>query len=226
MSRRITQSGIKRTAAAQRAGFSFPQGRLLVFAKAPIPGHAKTRLAGKLGARGAARLQARLTRHSVKTAVAARLAPLQLWYATRPVHAFFAACRREYPLTLHAQHGSDLGWRMQHALAVALHGSRYAVLMGSDCPALTSAVLKKAFKTLSSGADVVLVPALDGGYVLIGVRHSAARLFQGISWGSEHVLAQTRVRLRRLGLSWVELPPLADVDRPQDLRGLRLIFGR
>lgn len=201
---------------------AYPDARLLVFAKAPIPGRAKTRLAGKLGARGAAGLQARLTRHAVTTVLSARLAPLQLWCAPSKAHAFFAACRRDYPLTLHTQHGADLGRRMQSALACALRDCNYAVLIGSDCPSLTPAVLRDALRALQAGSDVVLVPALDGGYVLIGVRRSAVRLFQGIEWGSAKVLAQTRHRLRQLGLRWVELPALADVDRPGDLRGLDL----
>jgi len=197
--------------------YLYPQSRLLIFAKAPIPGRSKTRLAGKLGARGAARLHARLTRQTVTTALRAQLAPLQLWCAPSSTHSFFAACRRDYPLTLHRQHGADLGRRMHHALTRALRGSGSAVLIGSDCPALTPAVLKNAFAALRDGADVVLVPALDGGYVLIGVRRSAARLFQAVKWGSERVLAQTRRRLRQLNLTCVELPALADVDTPADL---------
>jgi len=197
--------------------YLYPESRLLIFAKAPIPGRSKTRLAGKLGARGAARLHARLTRQTVTTALRAQLAPLQLWCAPSSTHGFFAACRRDYPLTLHRQHGIDLGRRMHHALTRALRGSGSAVLIGSDCPALTPAVLKNAFAALRDGADVVLVPALDGGYVLIGVRRSAARLFQAVRWGSERVLAQTRRRLRQLNLTCVELPALADVDTPADL---------
>jgi rSAM/selenodomain-associated transferase 1 len=205
------------------ARYLFPHSQLLIFAKAPIPGRSKTRLAGKLGARGAARLQARLTRQTVTIALRACLAPLQLWCAPSSTHAFFAACRRDYPLTLHRQHGADLGRRMHHALTHALQGSGCAVLIGSDCPAFTPAVLKNAFAALHDGADVVLVPALDGGYVLIGVRRSAARLFQGIRWGSDRVLMQTRRRLRQLNLQCVELPALADVDTPADLMRLKRI---
>lgn len=199
----------------------YPQSRLLIFAKAPIPGRSKTRLAGKLGARGAARLQARLTRRTVSTALRARLAPLQLWCAPSSKHAFFAACRRDYPLTLHRQHGADLGRRMHHALTHALQANHCVVLIGSDCPAFTPTVLQNAFTALHDGADVVLVPALDGGYVLIGVRRSAARLFQGIRWGSDRVLTQTRHRLRQLNLNYVELPALADVDTPADLMRMK-----
>lgn len=198
------------------AHYRYPRSRLLIFAKAPIPGRSKTRLAGKLGARGAARLQARLTRHTVSQALRANLAPVQLWCAPDSAHGFFAACRRDFPLTLRRQHGADLGQRMQHALTRALRESGSAVLIGSDCPALTPAVLGNAFAALRNGADVVLVPALDGGYVLIGVRRSAPRLFQGVQWGSARVLAQTRRRVRQLNLRCVELPALGDVDTAAD----------
>ncbi len=215
-------AGPRAVASAAVAHYLYPQSRLLVFAKAPIPGRSKTRLAGKLGARGAARLQARLTRHTLNTASHAHLAPLQLWCAPNSMHPFFAACRRDYPLALHRQHGADLGRRMHHALLHALRGGRSAVLIGSDCPAFTPAVLKNAFAALDEGADVVLVPALDGGYVLVGVRRrAAARLFQGIAWGSGRVLSQTRSRLRQLQLKCVELPALADIDTPVDYRKMK-----
>ncbi len=212
-------------AAAVAACYLYPQSRLLVFAKAPIPGRCKTRLAGKLGARGAARLQARLTRQTVSTGLRAHLAPLQLWCAPDSAHAFFAACRRDFPLTLHRQHGSDLGRRMQHALAHALRDSSFAVLIGSDCPGFTPAVLRSAFAALHDGTDVVLVPALDGGYVLVGVRRAAARMFQGMAWGSNRVLGQTRRRLHRMQLKCVELPALGDVDTPADLRKMTNVSG-
>lgn len=201
--------------------YRYPRARLLVFAKAPIPGRSKTRLAGKLGRRGAARLQARLTRQVLTMAQGAYLAPLHLWCAPSSTHAFFAACRRDYSLSVHRQQGNDLGQRMQHALTRTLRSGRHAVLIGTDCPALTPTLLQQAFHALDDGTDVVLVPALDGGYVLIGMRQAAARLFQGVPWGSDRVLAQTRRRLRQLKLAWVELPAVTDVDTPADLRAMR-----
>lgn len=210
-------AGVRRSASKS---WVFPQAALLVFAKAPIAGRAKTRLIDKLGTRGAARLHARLTRRVLSTARRAHLAPLTLCYSPARTHGFFHACRRDFALRLQPQHGTDLGQRMHHALAAALRHSECAILIGSDCPALSAAVLRTAFEALCGAADVVLVPATDGGYVLIGMRRAAAGLFQGVEWGSTRVWAQTRRRLKKLRLRWTELAPLNDIDRPADLRHL------
>ncbi|MHB8472754.1 MAG: TIGR04282 family arsenosugar biosynthesis glycosyltransferase [Gammaproteobacteria bacterium] len=198
----------------------YPRACLLVFAKAPIAGRAKTRLIPKLGARGAARLHARLTRRTLTIAVQAQWASLQLCYSPARTHGFFQGCRRDFALSLQVQQGDDLGQRMHHALAIALCHYDLAILIGSDCPGLSARVLRAAFKVLRNGSDVVLVPATDGGYVLVGMRHAAARLFHGLDWGSSRVLTQTRRRLKKLQLRWTELAPLADVDRPEDIRGV------
>lgn len=210
-------AGIRR---ARSTHYVFPEAALLVFAKAPIAGRAKTRLIDKLGAHGAARLHARLTRRVLAVATRARLAPLRLCYSPARTHGFFHASRRDFALSLRPQHGADLGQRMHHALAAALRHCECAILVGSDCPGLSAAVLRAAFEALRSDADVVLVPATDGGYVLIGMRRAAAGLFQGVDWGSARVLAQTRRRLKKLQLRCMELTPLNDIDRPADLRHL------
>ncbi len=199
----------------------FPQSRLLVFAKAPVPGQVKTRLIGTLGRRGATGLYRRLLRRTLSMATAARLCPVQLWCAPDSRHGFFGACRREYGVTLHRQRGGDLGARMQQALAVVLRHSSCALLIGGDCPSLNEAVLRTALAALTQGRDAVVGPAEDGGYVLIGLRNPCAALFRTIPWGSGTVLAATRRRLRRSALNWVELPPGWDVDRPADVRRLK-----
>jgi glycosyltransferase A (GT-A) superfamily protein (DUF2064 family) len=93
-------------------------------------------------------------------------------------------------------------------------------LIGSDCPALAPRHLRRADKALRGGADAVLAPAEDGGYVLIGLSRFDRRLFDGIAWGSAKVLEETRARLRALGWRWQELETLWDVDRPADYRRL------
>ena len=94
-------------------------------------------------------------------------------------------------------------------------------MIGTDCPALTAGELRAAAKALQAGNDAVFVPAEDGGYVLIGLRHPIASLFYGIPWGTDQVMDHTRARLRSAGLRWQELAPLWDVDRPEDLDRLR-----
>ena len=189
--------------------------RVVVFARAPVPGRAKTRLIPALGAEGAAELAARLTEHSLRAAKAARLGPVELWGAPDASHRFFAECARRYGVALRPQVRGDLGSRMHRALAAGTP----AILIGSDIPAMTAAYLRAAARALGR-ADVVLGPAGDGGYVLIGMNRAQPSLFRGMAWGGRSVLAQTRRRILRAGLRAQELAPLFDVDRPEDLARL------
>ena len=203
--------------------YEFPTARLLIFAKAPVPGRVKTRLAGQLGTRGAADLYKKLLRRTLAIARAARLCPVELWCAPDGRHGFFTACRREYGVRLRRQCGGDLGRRMNHALKRTLAARQFAVLIGGDCVSLGAAELRAAFTRLAAGRDAMLGPARDGGYLLIGLRQSRPVLFRGIAWGTSAVLAATRRRLRRTGVDWAELPPGWDVDTPADLRRLRRV---
>jgi hypothetical protein len=94
-------------------------------------------------------------------------------------------------------------------------------LIGGDCVSLGEAELRAAFGLLAAGREVVLGPAADGGYVLIGLNQPCPTLFRGIAWSTPTVLAATRRRLGRAGMNWAELPPGWDVDTPADLRRLR-----
>jgi glycosyltransferase A (GT-A) superfamily protein (DUF2064 family) len=105
---------------------------------------------------------------------------------------------------------------MATALDSALERADRAVLIGTDCPGYHGAYLSAALDALTDH-DAVLGPAADGGYVLIGLRRPAAALFAGMPWGTDAVLAGTRSALASLGWSWVELPTLSDLDRPEDL---------
>ena len=182
---------------------------IIVFAKAPVPGAAKTRLVPALGEWGAARLHARLVRHAVRTALAAGLGRVEL-HGTRR-HSFFETLG--VPFTL--QRGDDLGERMYYAL------SRHpgAILIGTDCPELTVADLRRARRLLQGGCDAVLAPAEDGGYALIGLRTVSAEIFRNIRWGTSSVYDETVKRLERY--RWRALRTVWDVDRPADLARLR-----
>jgi len=201
--------------------YAFPDARLLIFAKAPTPGRVKTRLAGRLGARRAADLYKKLLRGALAMTASARLCPVELWCAPEVRHGFFAACRREYGIRLRRQCAGDLGRRMNHALNRTLSSRNQAVLIGGDCASLGAAELQDAFQRLAAGAQVVLGPAVDGGYVLVGLSHPCPAMFRDIAWGTATVLAATRQRLRRTGVKWTELPLGWDVDTPADLQRLR-----
>ena len=193
---------------------------IAVFARAPNAGEVKTRLIAQLGAEGAAALQSALIRRALATALAAKLGSVSLWCAPDCGHPLFVTCAEEFDVPLHPQHGDDLGERMLNAFAQLCRG-RYALLIGTDCPALTAEMLRSAASALLDNNDAVFVPAEDGGYVLIGLRYAIASLFDGIPWGSETVMAQTRERLRAAGVRYRELAPSWDVDRPADLERLR-----
>jgi rSAM/selenodomain-associated transferase 1 len=188
---------------------------VLVFARAPSPGRVKTRLAPRLGAWGAARLHARLTRQALCTAAAARCGPVEL-HATG-AHPILRRYARELRVPLRLQRGCDLGERMERALARA----RPAIVIGTDCPELRPGDLARAARLLQGGVHVVVAPARDGGYVLIGARRSSPRLFAGIEWGGERVYAETLRRLEGLGLTWRALREMQDIDRPADLDALK-----
>lgn len=192
---------------------------VLVMAKAPLPGLAKTRLIPALGAAGAAALAARMLRHTLDEALAVGLGPVTLCAAPQASHPAFAEIAREGRITMADQGDGDLGARMQRALERALTAHAGALLIGTDAPALDAAVLRAAHAALTAH-DAVLVPAHDGGYVLIGLRRVEPRLFEGMPWSTPQVLALTRERLRESGLRWAELPALHDIDEPADLAHL------
>ncbi len=193
---------------------------LILFAKAPVPGQVKTRLIPYLGAERACALHVDLVRRAIETTKGSRIKHIELWCAPDADHPFFIACRRRYGVSLHRQEGIDLGSRMAGALSMVLERARSALLIGSDCPALTADDLDAAARALSEGYDAVLGPAADGGYVLIGLRQAAPELFTGIPWGSAQVGHMTRNRMKALALRCWELPVRPDVDRPADLAGL------
>lgn len=194
-----------------------PEAAIAVFAKAPVPGEVKTRLAGVLGPDAAASLHAGLVRHALATAVNARLGPVSLWCMPDAGHSFFERCATEFGVRLETQQGADLGERMARAFE---REGRPLLVIGADCPALGATHLAQAAASLRD-ADAVLVPAEDGGYVLVGLARPVRGLFEGIPWGTAAVMAHTRGRLEHAHARWVELDPLWDVDRPDDYARLQ-----
>ena len=186
-----------------------------ILARAPVPGAAKTRLIPALGAVGAARLQRWMLQRTVAMALVADVGPVSLWCAGDPAHPDFAVCRAFGRVDLHPQAEGDLGERMLAAVASSPTPAGTLVI-GTDCPALDAAHLCESARALGDH-DAVVIPAEDGGYVLIGMKTPAPEAFAGVDWGSARVMAQTRQRLAALGWRWQEADPLWDVDLPQDL---------
>lgn len=193
---------------------TYPRSRLLIFAKAPLPGWAKTRLIPLLGRAGAARLQAALLRSTVTMACEAALAPVELWIAGQGDEAELARLAYGQEVPVHYQDGLDLGERMYRAtLATPRPGP--LVIIGTDCLEMDRGVLQQAFAALAR-TDMVLQPAEDGGYTLIGLRRTDAAVFRGIDWGSDRVLEQSVEKASSLGWSVAFLPMSWDLDRPED----------
>lgn len=190
------------------------QAPLAILAKAPIPGRVKTRLIPALGAEGASRLHERLLRHTVDTALAATSPQhVTLWTALDHAHPLFQELAARHGIRLRAQPEGDLGERMFQALQAM---DAPGLLIGSDCPAITPALLRRCQAALTD-ADAVFLPAEDGGYALVGVRRADRRLFASIDWGTSRVMAQTRDRADDLSWRLTCLARLWDVDRPEDL---------
>jgi uncharacterized protein len=185
-----------------------------ILAKAPVAGFAKTRLVVRLGAEGAASIAARLIARAVDTACRSGVGPVTLWATPDEQHPLFQSIRTRYGLALRPQSGADLGARMCAAMAAA-RGP--ALVIGTDCPALTPDYLRMGADVLRRPCDAVLFPAEDGGYALIGLRAPRSAIFEEMPWGTSGVLGKTRCRLKQLGLSWREPITLWDVDLPEDL---------
>ncbi len=192
--------------------------RVIVFARFPEAGQAKTRLIPALGAERAARLQAVLTRRILEVArrfCSVRRCDLEVRFAGGEVSSMcslFGAENRYSP-----QHGASLGERLDHAVSTAFkEGAKRVLVIGTDCPEIEPTVLDVAFDNLAH-ADVVLGPAIDGGYYLIGLRDHRPELFREIEWGTEIVLRQTLERARQAHCQVHQLKPLSDVDYPEDL---------
>ena len=195
--------------------FKYPDLRILLFAREPVCGEVKTRLHDAIGVAKAYDLHCAMLRYQVDNILAANLAPLELWVSGNTENPVLAAL----PLNdcIYQQVGSDLGERMQFAVVTARSRSRAAVLVGTDCPSVDRDYLEAALECLSSGKQLVIGPAEDGGYVLLGVSENWPLLFEDMPWGTDNVLPLTLERAGGLGLDLELLPSRWDVDRPEDL---------
>ncbi|HYF32975.1 MAG TPA: TIGR04282 family arsenosugar biosynthesis glycosyltransferase [Chitinophagaceae bacterium] len=193
----------------------------MIFTKNLVYGRVKTRLAATIGDQSAFEVYKALIAHT--------------YSVTRPLHIDKAIFYDSYIEQDDAgtegfqklvQQGNDLGERMSNAFAQVLaDGYEKAVVIGADCPELDEAILKKAFELLNRH-DVVIGPAADGGYYLLGIKKLYAGLFTGISWSSPAAFDETIGKCKAYGLSIAQLPVLHDVDYESDLRYIRPATAR
>jgi uncharacterized protein len=196
----------------------FSQQHLIIFTRYPEPGKTKTRLIPALGTLGAANLQREMTEYTISQVKELQTTVSISWEVR------FAGGDWQlmedwlgFGLVYQSQGGGDLGSRMARSLFDAFQRSaEKVIIIGTDCPGVNSQILIQAFEQLHT-CDLVLGPAIDGGYYLIGLRRFIPELFANIDWGTSQVLQQTVDIAEALNISYMFLPPLADVDRPEDL---------
>ena len=194
--------------------------RVVILAKAPQPGAVKTRLIPALGSTGAAALARRMLDHALGQALGAGVGPVELCMSPSPGDAAWQGVNLPADVLFTAQSEGDLGQRMASAVQrVTTRCGQPVLLMGSDCPALTSDEITHAAGQLQDH-DTVLIPAADGGYVLIGLKSPCHALFSDMPWSTPAVCAETLRRAAVLGLTVWQGPSLHDIDEPADLARL------
>ena len=190
---------------------------VVIFGREPVPGEVKSRLAEGIGAQAAAGIYAATLEHTLEVARTSG-ARVVLSLADVPSGAWV----RDIEGAIEIQRGANLGDRMDDAFARRFaEGEQRVVLIGSDCPWMTSSHIIKASAKLG-GADAVLGPSADGGYWLVAQRPPGLPLFARIPWSTSETLARTRTRIRALGGTWSELEELVDIDTADDLE---LVLG-
>ncbi|MGV9011146.1 MAG: TIGR04282 family arsenosugar biosynthesis glycosyltransferase [Flavobacteriales bacterium] len=194
---------------------------LLVFLRAPVLGKVKTRLAATLGKERALEIYKRLLQHTIEQGAQLGIVR-QAWYADDlPADEPCAALG----FSVHQQAGADLGERMQRAFDAGFaDGHGPIIIIGTDLPQLSAALLREAFEALNTH-DAVIGPANDGGYYLLGLQKPCAALFQGKTWSTDTVFKRTTEDLKRLGRTWKTLPELVDIDTEEDLERVGLTWA-
>ena len=200
--------------------------RLIVFTRYPEPGKAKTRLIPVLGAEGAANLHRQMTEYTisqVRQLQTDRDVAIEVYFTASDMPPARLRDRAAFQnwlgsdLIYHPQGEGDLGTRMGQAFKTAFSsGIDSAIIIGTDCPSLNADLIAEAFQKLDQN-DLVLGPATDGGYYLIGLRRLIPELFVGINWGTSEVYQKTVQIANNLKLSVANLTFLSDIDRPEDL---------
>lgn len=192
-----------------------------VFARPPVAGKAKTRLLPAIGAAGTEKLQAHLIEKTLNIVCHNPRARVTLFVRGDTTHPYIAACAHRFNIPTREQVGHNLGARMHAAFVHMLATYPRALIVGVDNLTLTGNLLLEADEALQK-ADVVVQPAADGGYTLIGLSRPRAALFKGIPWGTHDVMRLTRERIAQEGLRVAELATTWDLDTPTDLgRALR-----
>lgn len=193
--------------------------RIVIFAKAPVPGFTKTRLIPALGDDGAAELSKLLLQYTVNQALAAGIGVVELCVTPAKEHPIWQTVELPANIEWSCQQGGDLGNRLSGAAQRVVGNGEAMLLTGTDCPELSAERIRASAIALKS-YDTSLIPAVDGGYVLLGLKRFIPSIFTNIPWSTSSVVKLTRGRILENGYTVKELPVLHDIDEPQDLRFL------
>ncbi|MFP2767963.1 TIGR04282 family arsenosugar biosynthesis glycosyltransferase [Oceanisphaera sp. KMM 10153] len=192
--------------------------RIIIFAKAPVAGLAKTRLIPALGADGAARLARQMLMSTLNASMSADTGPVELCMSPAPGAIEWRHLPLPPGIERSDQGEGDLGQRMARAARRGLvaNGHEQVLLIGTDCPQLSPELLRRTARQLVD-SDCLLHPTIDGGYALLGLRRFHTSLFEHMPWSTDRVAAITRERIARLGWRCVLGERLQDIDEPHDL---------
>ena len=193
--------------------------RIVIFAKEPQPGFSKTRLIPALGAQGAATLAKLLLERMLQAAIASEVGVVELCVTPWSSEEVWRKVGVPVSVQLTDQGDGDLGVRMARAAQRVIDAGESVLLVGTDCPQLDAGQLQIAALALQD-ADATLIPALDGGYVLLGLNQYDASVFSGIAWSTSNVATATQERIQALHWRVQTLAPLHDIDEPADLQYL------
>jgi uncharacterized protein len=193
--------------------------RIVIFAKAPVAGLAKTRLIPALGIEGAGQLAQRMLQHTLATACASKLGTVELCTTPEKSDVAWLPFGIPHHVAISAQGDGDLGARMARAALRTIDAGEFVILIGTDCPAITVATLQAAAAALQDH-DASLVPTFDGGYALLGLKSFDYGLFDNMAWSTCTVAGETLARMKQMDWQVKVLDTLHDIDEPDDLRWL------
>ena len=197
----------------------YANAKILIFAKSPVVGKVKTRLAKSIGAEQACKVYEALLTQTLDTAIKAQLASV-CCYTNDTEHVFFNPWKQK-GILFKQQVGADLGERMQQAFMNELKLVSSVVLIGSDCPIITKDHLGAALSVLNQDAEAVITPTHDGGYVLLGLKNHYPEIFSNIQWSTDQVYRQTAERFESRAIKWHQLNTLWDLDTAEDYQKYR-----
>lgn len=195
--------------------YKFPDAKIFVFSKPAIAGKCKTRLIPSLGKERAAKVQSKLLIKIIDDLLEYQICPFEIWQSEASPYFTELNAKYNHTLIMETQIGNDLGERMSHALSSGLKRSKMTIIIGSDCIEYSKQYLTDAIKSLETN-EMVIGPAFDGGYVLIGGHSHYPEVFKDIHWGTDKVLSESLAILDSKSINYSQLISLNDVDTADD----------